>query len=761
MHDRDHDGNQAGRAASRPGPFILLGILGVGALLAGAAACSLLLPPGDHPNPGQSRHSFPDPGDLPSPRLPGFVQTHPRLPAPGPADIARLRADNPAFLAGQAQRADGGKGPLDAVIFMARTRPGSQDLERLHQRLLELEFSGRGHEQAKPLALAYDWLHDQWNEEQQEALRDKLVTAGEYLVAYTREARLSPYNVILYNSPLQALMAVAIVLYRDDPRGAPLMAFTQDLWLQRVLPAWRQIMGRQGGWHEGGEYVGIGIGQAVYQVPALWRAATGQDLFAAESGLRGFLDFLVYRTRPDGSHFRWGDGGHFNRNVPDRIPLALEYRHAAAYSLDPPRAITPTAWPWGPLPDPTLHDPEARARLPLTRFFDGLGLLVARSNWGPDATYVTFKAGPNYWSHVHLDQGAFTIFKGGALAIDSGLYGPRYGSDHHMNYSYQAIAHNTLTVTDPADTLPGPPRPGQQEPRPIANDGGQRRVGSGWGNEPAPIDLAEWESLRPLYDTGRVLARLDEDGLNMAHADITPAYTNHRSGSSTFSDRTRRVERFWRTFAYDRVDDVILIFDQVTATRAEFRKRWLLHSLHQPQLRERGFTIEVPGEGRPGRAGGRLEGHVLLPREPLLQAVGGPGFEYYVDGRNYDEDGALLDHVRLRKRQQVEPGAWRIELLPKHAAREDLFLVVLLPTAGGAPPHRVRLLEEAGQIGVEVAGPRRTSRWWFEAGRMTAAVELTERGRRTTHHLEAEPPPTPAAAAALWPWISGANWSIH
>ena len=158
-----------------------------------------------------------------------------------------------------------------------------------------------------------------------------------YEIKLIREQRLSPYNVILYNAPLQALMACAIATYRDDPRADPVMNFTADLWLKRVLPVWRQVMGQHGGWHEGGEYVGIGIGQAIYELPAMWRRATGEDLFAREPGIRGFLDFLVYRTRPDGTHFRWGDGAWFDRIVPDATPLALEFRDAAAYSLRPPR----------------------------------------------------------------------------------------------------------------------------------------------------------------------------------------------------------------------------------------------------------------------------------------------------------------------------------------------------------------------------------------------------------------------------------------
>jgi VanZ family protein len=718
--------------------------LAASALLAGIAAWSMAQhPAGNPPAPGKPP-AFPEPQALPAPELPGFVRAHPRLPAPTPADIARLRAENPRFLEATMKRAGGGDGPLETVILAAWIEPGSQDLTLLHRRLMELKFRSRGHQQGKPLALAYDWLHAQWNEEQRQALRERLVEAGGYLIEGIRTSRLSPYNVYLYNSPFQALMAVAIALYQDDPRGDPVMAFTRDLWLQRVLPVWRQVMGRQGGWHEGGEYVGIGIGQAIYQVPAMWRAATGEDLFASEPGLRGFLDFLVYRTRPDGSHFRWGDGGYFTRAVPDRIPLALEYGHAAAYSLDPPRDISPSAWPWGPLPDPALHDPGAITRLPLSRFFDGLGLLVSRSDWSPDATYATFKTGPNYWSHVHLDQGAFTLFKGGPLAIDSGLYGPGYGSDHHMNYSYQTIAHNSVTVTDPDDRVPGPGRRKAKEPRAIANDGGQRRVGSGWGEEPAPIDRDEWDSKRHLYDTGRVHEVLEEDGLAVALADVTPAYTNHLSGTGRFSDRTRRVERFWRIFAHDRVDDVVVIFDQVSATRPDFRKRWLLHSLEQPLLREDGFVIRVPASEERGWSGGRLEGRVLLPHRPQLQAIGGPGFEFFVDGRNYDEDGAIWEQIRDRKQEQMEPGAWRIELQPLYEADDDLFLVVLLPTGGGVPAHRTRLLEETGRVGVEIEGPQRTSRWWFRPGRLSTSIEIEDGTGLRRHQLTAHPSRTPA-----------------
>lgn len=675
---------------------------------------------------------LPAPEELARVSLPGFHYDHPRLPAPSAADIARLQKENPNFYFDAGRRARHGAGDFNAVTLMAYAQPGSQDLTLLHQRLMALKFDWRGHQQTKPVAVAYDWLYDQWSEEQRAQLRDKLAEGCNYQIHVIRTERLSPYNVYLYNSPFQALMACAIALYGDDPRGEPVMAFTNDYWKNRVLPVWRQIMGKNGGWHEGGEYVGIGIGQAIYELPAMWRKATGEDFFASEPGIRGFLDFLVYRTRPDGTHFRWGDAGYFDRIVPDQWALAMEYHHIAAYSLRrPPKNPTPSSWPWGPLTDASLYDPSAVNSLPLTAYFDGLGLIVARSDWTPDATYVTFKAGDNYWSHVHLDQGAFTIYKGGALAIDSGIYGTGYDSDHHMDYDYQTIAHNIVTVTDPDDTVPIPERDKHPE-RPIANDGGQRRVGSGWGIEAAPLDLSEWQQKREIYHTGKIESLLMDDGLSVAVADLTPAYTNSLSGKGTFSHRTRRVEQFHRVFGYDNVDDVVVIFDWITSTKAEFPKRWLLHTIEKPEISKDGFIVHIPPSSQTGHGGGRLEAHVLLPHKPYIQLMGGPGFEFFVDGKNYDKDVAEV----AKRHKGKEPGAWRVEIMPDEPREKDEFLVVLLPTPlDRSPSHQIRFLEHGNDYGVEITGPKHTTRWWFNSPKRGVHIETSDPSGQRTHDL--------------------------
>lgn len=638
---------------------------------------------------------LPTPTELPPVKFAQFRLGHPRLPAPSPEDLTRLRTAKSNYLNQQATRARKGRGDLAAAVVTEFADPGSQDLAYLYERLLKLEFVDRGNVQVKPLALAYDWLYDRWTLAQRKALNDKLLDGCEHIIKVIREQRLSPYNVFLYNSPLQALVACSLATYQDSPRAEPVMRFTYDLWLRRVVPVWRQVMGKSGGWHEGGEYLGLGIGQAIYQVPAMWRHATGDDLFASEPGIRGFLDYLVYHTQPDGTDFRWGDAGFFNHAVPDRIPLALEFRHAGAYNLHGcPSRIQPTAWPWGPLPEPKLCDDEALQRLPRARFFDGIGLLVTRSDWSPAATYVTFKAGENFWSHTHLDQGAFTIFKQHPLAIDSGIYGSGYGSDHHMNYTYQTIAHNLVTVTDPDDTVPAPERDGQ---RLIANDGGQRRIGSGWGIEAAPLDVSEWESKREIYHTASILQREETPDYILVKADLTPAYTNVLSGKGSFSHRTRRVERFVRTFIHDRNLDAVVVYDQIEIANPAFPIRWLLHSQTKPVISDLGFDITARGgQQRPAVPDAGLNVQVMLPRERQITALGGPGFEFYVDAKNYDDNGKV--HAVQDRRRDLVAGEWRVELQPGVQSRNVTFLVFMFPWAETPREPPQIECEEGGSI---------------------------------------------------------------
>lgn len=109
------------------------------------------------------------------------------------------------------------------------------------------------------------------------------------------------------------------------------------------------------------------------------------------------------------------------------------------------------------------------------------------------------------------------------------------------------------------------------------------------------------------------------------------------------------------------------------------------------------------------------------------RSIGGRGFEFWVDGRNYDEGGKVEQALQRRGAGAAvpEPGAWRIELAPEADSLEDQFLVVLLPSRYGERRNdQVRLLRSAEEVGCEIVGATLTTQWWFKPGHLGARIEV-------------------------------------
>ena len=62
-------------------------------------------------------------------------------------------------------------------------------------------------------------------------------------------------------------------------------------------------------------------------------------------------------------------------------------------------------------------------------------------------------------------------------------------------------------------------------------------------------------------------------------------------------------------------------------------------------------------------------------------------------------------------------------------------MVVMLPSSLTArPEHQIRLLEDDGRVGCEIAGPERTTRWWFSPGRNGLDIEILAPGKESSMH---------------------------
>src|SRR6266511_283875 len=121
-------------------------LIGIVALVGWAVA----LQPKEHFVDESKLAQLPAPEQLPPVNLPGFKFVHPRLPGPTAAELSTLAGQNPEFLRQVRSRADGGKGEIEAAALQELIEPGSVDLDILHRRLMELKFTGRGHNQGKP-----------------------------------------------------------------------------------------------------------------------------------------------------------------------------------------------------------------------------------------------------------------------------------------------------------------------------------------------------------------------------------------------------------------------------------------------------------------------------------------------------------------------------------------------------------------------------------------------------------------------------------
>jgi hypothetical protein len=114
-----------------------------------------------------------------------------------------------------------------------------------------------------------------------------------------------------------------------------------------------------------------------------------------------------------------------------------------------------------------------------------------------------------------------------------------------------------------------------------------------------------------------------------------------------------------------------------------------------------------------------------------MHIVGGDNAAFLVDGNNFDKEATLKK--RTTKRGKIEPGAWRIEISPENDRADAVFLIVMLPTnRSSLPTHQIRLMEEAGRIGCEITGPKRTTRWWFSPGHKGFDVEIISPSRSST-----------------------------
>jgi heparin/heparan-sulfate lyase len=570
-------------------------------------------------------------------------------------------------------------------------------------------------------AIVYDWCYSLLTSEEKQAFIKELVR-----LAKTQECGYPPTgqgSVTGHASEamiMRDMLSAGIAVYDEFPEMYRLAA---GRFFREHLPV-RNWFYPGHAYHQGDSY---GPHRYSWDTYPLWifdRLGAG-NVYNPE---QHFVPYLwIYTTRPDGQRLRAGDT--FASSAPRGQPwsqyigtlLTASY-YGDGILLDQfqrqggsggNETIFEVLW------RDTALASKSISTLPLSRYFDSpFGWMIARTGWDENAVIAEMKINEyNFVNHQHLDAGAFQIYYKGALAMDSGLYqggsSGAYGSPHCLNYYWRTIAHNSLLVYDPNEKFGG---------RGYGNDGGQR----------LPHGRSEARNLGVLlapengYRTGKVLAHgfgpdAQTPDFTFLQGDLTEAYG-------------KKVRQVTRSFVFlnlrnAQVPAAMVIFDRVVSANPAFRKYWLLHTLEEPRVDSTSAVVDCTQHGNSGR----LILNVLLPSagNQDLNKVGGPGKEYWVFGQNYAND---VDPKRL-ERSSMETGAWRLELSPKAAAAEDLFLNVMQVTDRQSLLRwPVRGLEAGDRVGCIIEGP--DAAWVVlmrkDSQRSASPVKLTVPGDRPT-----------------------------
>ncbi|HPD13772.1 MAG TPA: heparinase II/III family protein [Planctomycetota bacterium] len=348
----------------------------------------------------------------------------------------------------------------------------------------------------------------------------------------------------------------------------------------------------------------------IHRAFALMRSATGIDYLdpKAHPYLANLGRWILYCSDVARRRviYNYGDGEMVNFDTTRVFPVLAM---SADLSKDPrvewlARQVQPEGADW--FTEFFCHDPALPAvgpgDLPPARAFPGTGLAVMRTGWKGHDAWASTRFCDWFDMHGHPDAGSFILYCQSPLAPDTGFYCP--GNYHANGYYTRTVAHNTITVRDPAAKTP-------------LNDGCQRtRDKRTWS---FAIGTDAWVYNQDEFDRANLLAFETQELYDYCAGEATKAY------------RPEMVKEFVRQTVLLR-DGFFLVFDRVESPRAELEKRWLMHFVGEPAIDGRLVRAEVKGhiedyDGSVAVSRGKERGVVrcqtLLPAQRVIRKIGG------------------------------------------------------------------------------------------------------------------------------------------
>ncbi len=429
-----------------------------------------------------------------------------------------------------------------------------------------------------------------------------------------------------------------------------------DKWINGILPAQAYFRGEEGGWNWGSAYSMIAFHNQ-YQFFDDILYATGKNLYEEQEWLKNSINQYWYYFRPSYYCTHFGDGMvHLERA--DRVI----YRHAAVFQ--DPRSqylvqqfgnidridnstVTVRKLIQCDFSAPQVEHPD----MPLNWFAPRVGMSVSRTSWDSDATMVWFSSPEiRRADHEHRDNNTFVIIKDKPLIMHSGTYA-LFSHPHYRNYYSRTIAHNSICVFDSTEQY-------AVFGHPISNDGGQLETER--MDQLSDIELPRHQRARRL-----LYAATDDYVYNVVNAGL--AYDSSK------------LDRFERRLLYLKPDKVIVV-DYLHINNIGVAQRdvkYINHFSKQPNINGDIVNVSVPhhivsynGHDYTAVNGNGSVGiRTLWPQNTTTTLVGGDGYEFWVNGKNYP-----VQYQVENEEDEYDAAAWRIEVEPNQVEENQMFV---------------------------------------------------------------------------------------
>ena len=404
-------------------------------------------------------------------------------------------------------------------------------------------------EMTHALAIAYDWLYDEWTPQQRKTIRSAMVRMGlEPGMKVYNSRKGFPTFVHNWNQVCNGgLTAGALAIGDEEPEICGQILHHALSSVQRAMRSYAP----DGGWGEGPGYWAYATSYNVTMIACLESALGsnfGLDQFPgfSQTGL-----FPIYMTLGGGRSFNFADASESAGRSDCQIWLGNRFHESAVTWFGAGGKPTAAALIWY---QSAGQDP-ATANLPLDKYYRNVEVATFRSRWNDAAAVcVGIQARSHAMNHEHLDIGSFVLDAlGQRWAVDLGADNynlPGYfGKRRYEYYRLRAEGHNTLVI----DPSAGP----DQEPE-------------------AKCRVSRFES-KPDWA--------------FAIADLTNAYGN----------RAKKVERGVAMISRR----CVLVQDEIEATKADVW--WFMHTKAEVHLLDGGRRAMLSLGGK------QLEARILSP----------------------------------------------------------------------------------------------------------------------------------------------------